>query len=317
MTIPVQTLKNNLVFNISDETGIDLESLSSSVLFTSEEMKQVEYDFDNLSDQELADKYPDITREWIPDENLSLFKKKLVYLLEQSIAYFDIGGFSPDGNGPMVKSDLRFHHLPNSVESTILTLRSDIVPTGNRPANDLESPEPYIWAWENDDDEWKKINIRRVHHMFDMQLRKWHPNQHWLLDKLSRWTATIKYYDRLEDAEAHHPLYTSNPLDIRTKTTTVTLDPKLMPQAPEQEVAQEEPLNAKWDLYNKINLWDVENEQWISICSFQILDMDVLEDKVPPPPPDDGQDHSLKPKNKKPSNWRQLRDGIDKIPQYD
>lgn len=314
---PSQNIKNNLIFDIAEDASINIEELSSSVLFTPEQAKQLVIDFDTLSDQELSEKYPDITREWIPDDQLSLYKKKLVYLLEQSIAYFDIGGYSSDGKGPLVKSDLRHHHLPNTVESTILTLRNDIVPVGNRPKNDLESAEPFIWAWENDEDEWKKINIRRVHHMFDMQLRKWHPNQHWLLDKLSRWTATIKYYDNLVDAENHHPMYTSTPLDIRTKTTTVTLDPKLMPSAPEQDVAAEEPINAKWDLYNKITLWDVENKTWVTLSAFQILDMEVLEDKTPPPPPDDGMDHSLKPKNKKPSNWRNLRDGIDKIPQYD
>jgi hypothetical protein len=317
MAISTQTLQNNLVFDIESEKP-DYEYLKDHhSLFTPEVIKQLIIDFDTLTDQELADKYPDITREWIPDESISLYKKKLVYLLEQSIVYFDVGGYSPDGILPPVKSDLRHHHLPNTVESTILTLRRDIIPSSNQPKNDLDSTDPHIWAWENDDEEWKKINIRRVHHMFDMQLRKWHPNQLWLVEKLSRWTATIKYYEHIKDAERHHPLYTADPLEIRTKTTTVTLDPNLMPHIPEQQLVSEEPLALRWDLYNDVTFWDINNQAWITIKSFQILDMEVLEDKTPPPPLDPDKDGPLKPKNKKPSNWRRLRDGLDKVPVYD
>jgi hypothetical protein len=315
MEATTQNIKNSLVFEVTDQE-IDLTKLTNDALFTPEELKQLTSDFDTLSDQELADKYPDITREWIPDGLVSLYKKKLVYLLEQSIAYFDVGGYSPDGVLPAVKSDLRYHHLPNTVESTILTLRRDVVPSGNQPKNDLDSPDPHIWAWENDDEEWKQINIRRVHHMFDMQLRKWHPNQFWLFEKLSRWTATIKYYEHLKDAETHHPMYTSDPLEIRVVSTKVTLDPALMPNLPEQIIANEEPLALRWDLYNDVTLWDIENQKWITIKSFQILDMEVLEDKVPPPAPE-GEEVDLKPKNKKPSNWRRIRDGLDKLPTYD
>ena len=315
MESTAQNVKSSLLFDIKEQE-VNLANLTDEALFTPEELKQVCIDFDTLTDQELADKYPDITREWIPDSQLSLYKKKLVYLLEQSIAYFDVGGYSPDGKGTPVKSDLRYHHPANTMESTILTLRRDIVPQGNRPNTDVNSADPYIWAWENDDEEWKQINIRRVHHMFDMQLRKWHPNQLWLVDKLSRWTATIKYYENIKDAEKHHPLYTSDPLEIRTKTTTITLDPTLMPNIPTQNLVAEEPLALRWDLYNDVTVWDIDNQDWITIKAFQILDMEVLEDKTPPPPPS-GEEPDLKPKNKKPSNWRRLRDSLDKHPVYD
>lgn len=315
MESTAQNVKSSLFFDIKEQE-LDLANLTNEALFTPEELKQISQDFDTLTDQELADKYPDITREWIPDGLLSLYKKKLIYLLEQSIAYFDVGGYSSDGKGTPVKSDLRYHHLPNTVESTILTLRRDIIPQGNRPSTDVNSTDPYIWAWENDDEEWKQINIRRVHHMFDMQLRKWHPNQLWLVDKLSRWTATIKYYENIKDAEKHHPLYTSDPLEIRTKTTTITLDPTLMPNIPAQDLVADEPLALRWDLYNDITVWDIDNQDWITIKAFQILDMEVLEDKTSPPPPN-GEEVELRPKNKKPSNWRRLRDSLDKYPTYD
>lgn len=315
MESTAQNVKSSLLFDIKEQK-VNLANLTDEALFTPEEMKQVSIDFDTLTDQELADKYPDITREWIPDNQLSLYKKKLVYLLEQSIAYFDVGGYSSDGKGAPVKSDLRYHHLANTMESTILTLRRDIVPQGNRPSTDVNSVDPYIWAWENDEEEWKQINIRRVHHMFDMQLRKWHPNQLWLVDKLSRWTATIKYYENIKDAEKYHPLYTSDPLEIRTKTTTITLDPALMPSIPAQNLVGEEPLALRWDLYNDVTVWDIDNQDWITLKAFQILDMEVLEDKTPPPPID-GEEVGLKPKNKKPSNWRRLRDSLDKHPVYD
>lgn len=303
------SLKKQLANSVITDSNpsVNLEDIREEILFTEKEMIQLREDFDNLSDQELSEKYPNLTREWIPDDQLSLFKKKLTYVFEQSIVYLEIGGHSTDGKGELVKSDLRYHHLPNTVESTILTLRNDVAPKTNRPTNDLESADPYLWVWENDEDEWKQINIRRVHHIFDMQLRKWHPNQHWLCNKLERFTANIKYYENLDDAKAHHPLYTNSPLDIRTKTTTVTLDPKLMPSIPEQEMAEAEPIGARWNLENKVKFWDIENEEWLTIATHQIYDMEVNEEKIA----------STDIKHKKPSNWRQLRDGIDKEPKYD
>jgi len=306
MTI-VKTKIFNDIAVYSENLAVDIENIREEILFTSDEMAQLRNDFDTLSDQELADKYPNLTREWIPDDQLSLFKKKLVYLFEQSIVYLDVGGYSPGGKGPLVKSDLRYHHLPNTVESTILTLRNDLAPKTNRPFNDLESADPYLWVWENDDNEWKQINIRRIHHIFDMFLRKWYPNQFWLCEKLDRFTASIKYYENYDDAVNHHPLYSKTPLDVRTKTTTVTLDPSLMPELPQQEMAESEPIEARWDLNNKVKFWDTENKQWLTLSTYQILDMEVNEEKIP----------STDEKHKKPSNWRQLRDGIDKFPKYD
>ena len=81
----------------------------------------------------------------------------------------------------MVASDLRVNHPPDTVKSHVITLRPDMVPGGdNAPINDPDNADATITVFDADDQEWEPINLRRIHHMFNMNLKKWYANQHWI-----------------------------------------------------------------------------------------------------------------------------------------
>lgn len=277
---------------------------------------QVQHDLEVLDEEAFAVKYPNLAPQYILTADLPLYKKKLAYLFEQSIVYLNIGGYGDSMEE--LEGDLVLKQPPETVVSSIVTLRSDILST--TPNNDLDSETPYMEVWDNDDKVFKTINIRRVHHMWDFQLRKWNANQHWLMDKLSRFTASIEYYSDLETAKVDHPLYATKGERASKNTikTVVTLDPKLIPSdvnLDQHPLAAEEPAEARWDVMNPIKFWDVTNKKVVDIVVHQILDMEINESKVPPAAWD-GNDELL-PDNRKPSNWREMQNGKEKIAKFD
>lgn len=292
--------------------------------FIDDRSRQMHEDLKVLSDAEWAEKYPEHAAEWLTDEEIKLVKPHLMYIMEQSIVYAEVGGFNRDGS--LVESDLRINHPSETVWTQVVTLRSDVAPQGeNAPKNDPDSSDPVIWAWEADEDDWFPINIRRVHHFFNMNLRKWYPNQHWILDKLTRWTAMIDYYEDADAIPEKFPSFQSEAHQLLKKKerVTVTLKPDMIPEEIDQEKQPDSPQEARYDPESVVKLWNVDAGEWIELKLKQIYNMDIdPAEKIPTPPEeadnyDPNEDYSLKPKNKKPINWIDIRDGITDTPIYD
>jgi hypothetical protein len=291
-----------------------------------EYQKQMDDDLKVMSDAEWAAKYPQHAEEYLTDEEIKLVKPHLLYLLENSICYIETGGHIPKRKGGgMVPSDLRVNHPPNTVKSHVMTLRPDLVPGGdNAPINDPDSSDPVITIFDADDQEWEPINLRRIHHMFNMNLRKWYPNQHWLLYKFSRFSAEVDYYPDITDMPEKFPSVNSIQMNnhrFRFKAN-MTLKSDVIPNEPEQDRMPDEPQSARYYPDAEIILWDEDNSEWVTLKIKQIYNIkwEPAESEMPDPrdnPEFRPEDLEHRPEKGRPSNWEEIRDGLETHPRWD
>jgi hypothetical protein len=243
--------------------------------------RQFYIDKHTLSDIEIAKKYPNQTKEYVFDEEVNELKNIFLYNLENDIIYLDVGGFNPDNQDEeMSGSDLRINHPPQTVKRHVVTLREDIIPTGeNTPKNNPYDNDPYIWAWDNDCNDWRYFNIKRIHHMWAMNLRPWYPDQHWIMDKLTRWDAILDY--KIDASLPDKPKEVKDPNLV--KGVNVTLHPDKIPHPPQLELCEND-MRARYEPDNEVVLWNLDTNDWITVKTGQIYHMKILEDKTPPKP---------------------------------
>ena len=234
-----------------------------------------------LTDAEIAKKYPDNTEEYIFDDEVKDLKNKFLYSLENDSIYLDIGGCNPDNlDEEMSGSDLRINQPPQTVRSQVVTLREDIIPTGeNTPKNNPYNNSPYVWAWNNDSNDWIQFNLRRIHNMWALNLRTWYPDQHWLMSKLTRWDAILDY--KIDPSLPNSPREVDDPNLVRG--INVTLHPDKIPEPAKLELCENNQ-TARYDPNNDVVFWNLDEGKWITIKTGQIYYMKILEDKTPPPP---------------------------------
>jgi hypothetical protein len=290
------------------------------------EEKQMWDDLDAMSDEEFVAKYPEMCEEWLTEEQIKEVKPVYMYFLEQGILYIEEGGYIPKRlGGGQVQSDLRINHPANTVRSAVITLREDYIGNSdNNPKNDPDDGDPRIWVFDADDSDWNEINLRRIHHVFSMNLKKWYPNQHWLLYKFSKYQAEVDYFVDWEHTPEKFPSKESIKLENykMKQKVNLTLKPDLIPEEPEQDRMPDEPENAKHHPESVVRLWNLDDKEWvdIKIGQFYHIKWEAAESELPDPKDDpeyDPKKHEPKPERGRPSNWEELRDGLEKEPRWD
>ena len=247
--------------------------------------RQMYIDQHTISDCEWAKKYPEHAEEYVFEEDINKMKNHMIYLLEQDIVYTDIGGIEPDSKEnehiDLPGSDLRTNQPPQTVKSQVITLRHDLIPHGdNNPKNNIYDSDPWMFAFDNDRQEWRHFNIRRIHHMWNMHLRYWYPDQLWIMDKLTRFTAKVTY--KIDPKIDSRPDEFDDPNLVRN--VLVTLMPDKIPHEPEWDKVHWEPYNLRYKRDNKVVLWNIDKQEWLTLTLDQLYDMKIDEDKTPPPP---------------------------------
>ena len=310
----------------SNEEELDPYTRRLNEIEQDPESKQMDEDLKVMSDAEWAAKYPESAEEYLTDEEIKIMKPHFLYLLESSICYIETGGHIPQRKGGgQVPSDLRVNHPPDTIKPYVMTLRPDIVPGGdNAPSNDPDSAEATITVWDADDEEWEPINIRRIHHMFNMNLRKWYVNQHWLLYKFSKYYAEVDYFVNEEDMPERFPARESVQManhKVKYKVK-LTLKSDVVPEEPTQDMAPEEPQSARYDPESLITLWNDDDKEWVTIKLKQIyhISWEKAESEMPDPrdnPDFKPEDLEKRPEKGRPSNWEDLRDGLASKPVWD
>lgn len=310
----------------SNEDEIDEYTRRLNELQMDKHQRQMDEDLKVMSDAEWATKYPQHAEEYLTDEEIKLMKPHFLYLLENSISYIETGGHIPKRKGGgTVPSDLRVNHPPDTVKAHVMTLRPDLVPGGdNAPFNDPDSAEATITVWDADDQEWEPINIRRIHHMFNMNLRKWYPNQHWLLYKFSKYFGEVDYFPQEENMPEKFP--SKNSVQLQNypfkQKVNMTLKEDIIPNVPDQNRQPDDPTSARYDPEAEIILWNNDDEEWITLKLKQIYHITWEAAEAEMPDPRDNPDfhpNDLKPRPEKgrPSNWEDLRDGLATKPVWD
>lgn len=247
--------------------------------------RQFEIDRHIMNDVDFAEKYPEECDEWIPDESINEYKNHFIYLLEQDIVYTDVGGIEPtskeDEHIDLIGSDLRINQPGQTVKNQVITLRDDLIPTGdNVPKNNIYDNDPWMFAFDNDRQEWRHFNIRRIHHMWNMHFRKWYADQHWIMDKLQRFDCILDY--KIDQEIPNRPNEYEDPNLIRGVNVTLILEK--IPHPPRLTLAPIEPQEARFDPECNVVLWNIDKREWLTIKLAQIYNMKILEDKTPPPP---------------------------------
>ena len=102
----------------------------------------------------------------------------------------------------------------------------------------------------------------------------------------------------------------------------MTLKPDLIPEVPEQDRMPDEPQSARFHLDAVVRLWDLDNKEWVDIKLGQFYQVvwEDAESQLPDPKDDpeyDPSTHVMKPEKGRPSNWEELRDGLEKEPRWD
>ena len=227
--------------------------------------------------------------------------------------------------GGLVPSDLRINHPENTVRSAVITLREDYIGNSdNNPKNDPDDGKATLWVFDADDSEWNEINLRRIHHVFSMNLKKWYPNQHWLLYKFSKYQAEVDYFVDWEHIPEKFPSKESIKLENykMKQKVNLTLKPDLIPEEPEQDKMPEEPQKARFHPEAVIRLWNLDDEEWVDIKLGQLyhIKWEEAESELPDPKDDPEYDPSrneVKANRGRPTNWEELRDGLEKEPRWD
>lgn len=288
--------------------------------------KQMWNDLESMSDAEFAKKYPELCEEYLTDEQIAEIKPVYMYWLEQGILYIEEGGYIPKRlGGGQVPSDLRINHPGNTVRSAVITLREDYIGNSdNNPKNDPDDGDPRIWVFDADDSDWNQINLRRIHHMFSMNLKKWYPNQHWLLYKFSKYQAEVDYFVDWEHMPEKFPGKDSIRLENykMKQKVNLTLKPDLIPEEPEQDRMPDEPQAARYHPEAVVRLWNLDNEEWVDIRlgQFYHIKWEAAESELPDPrdnPEFKPEDLERRSERGRPSNWEELRDGLEKEPRWD
>ena len=254
--------------------------------FVNNYWRQYYIDKHTLTDKEMYEKYPDLTKEWIPDEECIQYKKDLVYTLEQGTVYLDVGGYHPQGDivdgTPITElqgSDLKINHPPDTVKKMLVTLRSDQAPQGeNAPQQDFVTVDPHVWVWCGDINDWLSINIRRVHHMWHTGFYKWNAEQHWLIEKLSRWNAELIYK---KDPDAKNQPKSINDPNLVIVNVTI-------PKDLEQDVV---PHERRWDPEAIVAFWDIDNDCRLELPIKAIYDLNIDERHTALPDPREDENH--------------------------
>lgn len=283
-------------------------------------------DLASMTDAEFAKKYPEVCEEYLTEEEIKEIKPVLLYQLEQSIVYLEEGGHIPkrEGGGK-IESDLRINHPPTTVKTRVITLREDYIGNSdNNPKNNPDDGDPTIWIYDADDKDWEPINLRRIHHVFDMNLRKWNKNQHWLLYKFSKYSGEVDYFEFPDNMPDKFPSKESQILNnypMKNKVN-LTLKPDIIPEEPEQEIVPDIPKEARWENDCKITLWNMDKEEWVTMMIGQIyhINWELAESEMPDPrdnPEFKPEDLQLKPERGRPSNWEELRDSLETEPRWD
>tara|TARA_Y100000385_G_scaffold278380_1_gene326566 strand:- start:588 stop:1754 length:1167 start_codon:yes stop_codon:yes gene_type:complete len=251
--------------------------------------RQWDIDKHTLLDREMYDKYPDMCEEYVPEEEVEEYKQKMLYALEKGFITYEIGGINPnsklDEPEHLTGSDLTFNQNPDTVKMYTLTLRDDVIPdSSNNPKNDCYGTDPHIYAFDKTSDTWHRFNIRRLHNVWDTRFYKFNTEQHWLIKKLANWTAKLTW--------KVNPAIPSKPKEVpddNLRYCEVTLKPDIIPKDFEQltKVAHED----RWDGQVKVNLWDMTNEQVLTIRMDQIHDLTVDPRHSQSPPPEASEDH--------------------------
>ena len=290
------------------------------------ESKQFFDDLEVMSDEEFVEKYPDHCEEWLTEEQLLEIKPVYMYHLEQGLLYTEEGGHIPKRfGGGQVPSDLRINHPENTVKSAVITLRKDYIgDSDNNPKNYPDDGKATLWVFDADDSDWQEINLRRIHHVFSMNLKKWYPNQHWLLYKFSKYQAEVDYFVDWEHMPEKFPSKDSIKLENykMKKAVNLTLKPDLIPEEPEQDRMPDEPSGARYHRDAVVRLWNLDDKEWVDIKLGQFYQVvwEDAESQLPDPKDDpdyDPETHTIKPQRGRPSNWEELRDGIEKEPRWD
>lgn len=246
--------------------------------------RQYYIDKHTLTDVEMAKKWPSLTREYVFDDEVQDYKNQFLYSLENDIIYLDVGGFNPDNlDHELPGSDLRLNQPAQTVKQHIITLREDMIPSGeNTPKNNPYNNDPYVWAWDDAASDWRYFNIKRIHHMWSMNFRSWYPDQHWLMDKLTRWDAILDY--KIDASLPSRPSEVDDPNLVRG--VNVTLHPDKIPEPPKLELCENNQI-ARYDVDNDVVFWNLDKGEWITLKLGQLYFMKILEDKNPPPPEED------------------------------
>jgi hypothetical protein len=251
--------------------------------------RQWDIDKHNLSDEEMYKKYPDMCEEYIPEEEVEEYKQRMIYALEKGFVLYEIGGINPnsklDEPEHLEGSDLVFNQNANTVKMYTLTLRDDVVPdSSNNPKNDCYGTDPHIYAFDKISDTWHRFNIRRLHNVWDTRFYKFNTEQHWLIRKLAKWTGKLIW-----KVDPGIPSKPKEVPDDNLRFCEVTLKPDIIPKDFEQlkEVSHED----RWDPNVEVRLWDMTNEQVLTLRMDQIHDLTVDPRHSESPPPEASDDH--------------------------
>ena len=101
----------------------------------------------------------------------------------------------------------------------------------------------------------------------------------------------------------------------------MTLNPNLIPEVPEQDRMPDEPEDARYHLDAVVRLWDLDNKEWVDIKLGQFYQVvwEDAESELPDPKDDPDYDpsHVMESEKGRPSNWEELRDGLETEPRWD
>jgi hypothetical protein len=248
--------------------------------------RQFEIDRNTLTDAQVAEKYPNLTTQYIIDDDIVEYKEKMVYALEQGCIYFQVGGYHPTGDiidgTPITElpgSDLLVNHPLHTIKKYWVTLRSDQAPQGkNAPDQDFTTTDPHVWAWCGDTNDWLSINIRRIQHMWDTHFYKWNAEQHWLIGKLSKYQAKLTY--------KKDPTLPSRPATLSVNDPNLVTVNVTIPEDLEQNKV---PFENRWDPDAEVAFLDIDNncKLVLPLAALYNLDIEDSHQKLPDPREDD------------------------------